>query len=495
MKLKELLQQIKNIQEKIGASEPFICGGTPRDVYMHRLDNLVDIDITTGDKTVDYLSKEFATFFNKRYNIIRKIMQDGHSTIFIGNLKLDFSSNFILPNIDLFLKQKGINNPSNMQRELFSRDFTCNSLLLDFDLKNILDPTKQGIKDIKDKKIKTCLDPKITLLTNRNRVIRSIYLATKLDFDIDKSIIEFVKNNPESIKISTEKSLNEKLDAAFKYDADKASFYLSKMNLWNNVPILKSMYPYYKAMSSKIAYFHGGGGVNEPTPKKQKYKPEKKLIHTPRFEEPLYKNYDLYETEGVDGPAKHGPGTGLYSKKYKSVSDFRKNKKNILDKYVAKDLYLEPDGSITVEKKKKAIRRMALLSLIKESNDINYIDFPDDQLQSVLITNDSGIMPESNLTGGLADHVTMPSDEEGRNPYSDLDYEKEHADEVPIGRSYEKINELLNKYLNCKEPPIFGLPQGDISPEEFDHINDRVPGYGNTDSGNTALTDAHNIVQ
>lgn len=43
----------------------------------------------------------------------------------------------------------------------------------------------------------------------------------------------------------------------------------------------------------------------------------------------FYKNYDLYDTEGVDGPAKQGPGAGLYQnmEKYKSVADFRKKKR------------------------------------------------------------------------------------------------------------------------------------------------------------------------
>src|SRR5271163_2031767 len=138
MKLRELLQQMQQVQEKIGASPAFICGGTPRDKYMGRLDNVADIDITTGDKTVDYLSQEFAIELRKKYNLTRKTMEDGHSTIFIGNLKVDFSSNFIVPNIDAYLAKLGMANPNNMQKEMFSRDFTCNSLLLTVDLKQIL---------------------------------------------------------------------------------------------------------------------------------------------------------------------------------------------------------------------------------------------------------------------------------------------------------------------------------------------------------------------
>jgi tRNA nucleotidyltransferase/poly(A) polymerase len=245
MKLRELLQILQDVQDKIGTSPCKICGGTARDKYIGNLKKISDIDITTGSKDIAYLAEEFYKVLNKNYNIIRKIMDDGHSSLFIGNLKMDFSSNFILPNIDPILNKMGISAPTDMQKELFSRDFTCNSLLMTFDLKNILDPTYQGFKDIKEKKIRTCLAPNITLTSYNNRVIRSVYLAAKLGFDVDNSIIEYVNKNPASVRIAYLKSLNEKLGEAFKWDADKASYLLTKMNLWNYVPISEQIYPYY----------------------------------------------------------------------------------------------------------------------------------------------------------------------------------------------------------------------------------------------------------
>ena len=236
---------MKSVQENIGASVPYICGGTPRDKYMGKLENVADIDITTGDKTVDYLSQEFYIEFRKKYNVTRKTMEDGHSSIFVGSLKVDFSSNFMVPNIDGELKKIGIAKPSNMQREMYSRDFTCNSLLLGVDLKQILDPTKRGFKDIKDKTIRTCLDPAITLTTNRNRVVRAIYLASKLDFDLDPAIIDFVTKNPQSVKISTEKSMTDKLNEAFTRNPERAAHLITKMGLWNLIPITEKVYPYY----------------------------------------------------------------------------------------------------------------------------------------------------------------------------------------------------------------------------------------------------------
>jgi|SRR5579885_1227998 len=256
MKLRELLTQLQEVQSKIGASQPYICGGTPRDRYLGHLENISDLDITTGDKSVDYLSQEFAIVLRKEYNVTRKTMDDGHSTLFVGNLKMDFSSNFNVPSIDTILKNIGITHPTEMQKEMYSRDFTCNALLLSLDLRELTDPTNKGFKDIKDRTIRTCLAPEITLTSNRNRVARAIYLATKLDFDVDKSIINYVSKHPETIKISTEKSLNEKLGEAFSRDADRASDLITKMNLWDQIPISQAMQPYYMK--------HVKGKVNAP---------------------------------------------------------------------------------------------------------------------------------------------------------------------------------------------------------------------------------------
>ena len=246
VKLLELLQELKITQEELRVSPVMICGGVPRDKYMKRLDNISDVDITNGTKTIDYVSQEFYLKLRKKYNVERKTMPDGHSTVFIGSLKMDFSSNFMVPNIDQILQKTGVKNPTDLLKEMYSRDFTCNALLMSLDLKHIMDPTRKGFQDIHDRKIKTCLSPEITLTSNRNRVVRAIYLACKLDFDLDNSIIEYVKKHPNTAKISTEKSMADKLNEAFTRDGDKASHLITQMGLWNYITISEKAYPYYQ---------------------------------------------------------------------------------------------------------------------------------------------------------------------------------------------------------------------------------------------------------
>lgn len=236
---------MSSIADKLQISKPMIVGGVPRDKVLDKLKEISDLDITTGDKTVSFLSKELSIKLGKQFAIKQRKANDGHTSIEFANLKIDFSSNFIAPNIDKFLAEKGITNPTNMQRELFSRDFTCNTLLMDLDLKTISDPTGLAIKDINNKIIKTCLSPEITL-KEKNRIIRIVYLAAKLEFEVDGQIIDWVRKNPEFIQLSSNKSLEEKLDKAMSYDAKKTIHLLQEMNLKKYVPIAEKVYSYYK---------------------------------------------------------------------------------------------------------------------------------------------------------------------------------------------------------------------------------------------------------
>jgi tRNA nucleotidyltransferase/poly(A) polymerase len=251
MKLRDLLGEMSKIAATNKLSTPFIVGGAPRDKFLGKLEEISDIDITTGDASIEYLVKEMGVFLGKSYNFRLKKMPTGYTTLTLGNLKMDFSSNFLIPNIDQMLLHMNIKNPTNMQKELFSRDFTCNTLLLSMNLKEILDETHLAIPDLNRKIIKTCLSPEITLTTNKNRVVRSIYLASKLDFDIDNDIIEFVKQHPETIRFASDHTMREKLDKAMDFDPDKTIHYLDQMNVWPYIPITQKLYPAYMKRQGK----------------------------------------------------------------------------------------------------------------------------------------------------------------------------------------------------------------------------------------------------
>ena len=237
MKLRDLLALIYSTYKDNDTGLPYLCGGIARSKAMHALgvsqdiNKIEDLDITTGDDTIHVLAKEFANRMGQNYKVDVKTGADQHVSVNIRNFKIDFSSNFINPNIEMILGQMGIDHPTDMDKEMFSRDFTCNALLLTLDMKKLKDPTHHGFDDIKQKIIRTCLKPEITLSANTNRIIRSIYFAAKLDFDLDKSIIEWIQKNGKLVNHSSEGYLQSMLEKSMAFNPDKTRFLLKQTGL------------------------------------------------------------------------------------------------------------------------------------------------------------------------------------------------------------------------------------------------------------------------
>ncbi len=244
MNLIQILTKINGIASDNKLSTVWIVGGLARDKVMGRAEKLEDVDLTTGDDNIHYVAKEASIVF-RGPNTDYKILDDGHAQLIIDGLKTDFSSNFNIPGVKNMLIKAGLKNPTSMQLELYSRDFTCNALLMSLDLKKIIDPTGLGTQDIKKKLLRTCLPAAITLGYDNKRVARILYLAAKLGFNVDEEIIEWVKENPESLtRGSTAQYVTKKIKAACEHDLKKTVDLISKMNLWEYVPVIDELSPY-----------------------------------------------------------------------------------------------------------------------------------------------------------------------------------------------------------------------------------------------------------
>ncbi len=258
MFIKELLQLLDKVAIDASTSRAVIVGGLARDRVLNALGNEInDVDLTTGDRDIAILAKEFAITLRKQNHSIpieMKQAKDGHISIYIQDVKLDFSSNFRTPNIvQILQKLKGISNPTNMQQELYSRDFTCNTLLMSLDFRRIKDITHQGIRDIGHKIIRTCLTPELTFKYNTNRIIRVIYMAAKLEFDVEPNIIDWIKSNPKYIVQSENSYLSKNIDKSLSLDPDRTIYLINKMELWKYIPITEKLAPYYsKAVLREI---------------------------------------------------------------------------------------------------------------------------------------------------------------------------------------------------------------------------------------------------
>lgn len=238
---------LAEVATREGVTTPLIVGGVPRDRVLGNLGNKFnDLDLTNGESTISYLARNFAIELHKKIPIVTKQAEDGHCSIFMKNLKIDFSSNFIVPSIDWILRERGITPTTPLIKETYSRDFTCNTLLMTLDFKQIRDLTGVGMQDIKNKIIRTCLTPDQTFKFNNRRIVRTIYLAAKLGFDVDPAAIEWIRNNLKFNSTVSHDFLAKNINKALDYDADRTVFFLNKMDLWKTIPMTSKLYPYYK---------------------------------------------------------------------------------------------------------------------------------------------------------------------------------------------------------------------------------------------------------
>lgn len=217
MRLSQFLLKIEKIAGENDISPVFIVGGVPRDKVLANLNKLNDIDLTTGDDSIHYLAKELSIKL-KGPGVVYRVMGDGHSRLMVGDLKIDFSSNFKIPKITEILTGKGIEHPSSMLEELYSRDFTCNTLLMPMTLDKIDDLTGLAKQDIEEKVLRTCLEPNLTLGYDPKRIVRMIYLAAKLGFKVDAHAIDWVIQHPQVLAQVQPEYWTKKLVKAFKYN-------------------------------------------------------------------------------------------------------------------------------------------------------------------------------------------------------------------------------------------------------------------------------------
>ncbi|MCL4816333.1 MAG: HD domain-containing protein [Flavobacteriales bacterium] len=94
------------------------------------------------------------------------------------------------------------------------RDFTINAIAIDLSKKkfgSLLDPFN-GITDLKNKLIRTPLNPDITYSDDPLRMMRAIRFATQLKFTIEKNSLSAISTNAHRIKIVSQERISDELN-------------------------------------------------------------------------------------------------------------------------------------------------------------------------------------------------------------------------------------------------------------------------------------------
>lgn len=183
----------------------YVVGGYVRDRILNRHSKDIDIvavgsGIELAQAVADKLNiKNIAVF--KNFGTAQ--IKDGDIEIeFVGARKESYSRN----------SRKPVVEDGSLNEDQYRRDFTINSLAASLstnDFGEILDPI-QGLMDIKNKIIRTPLDPVITFSDDPLRMIRAIRFASQLGFTVDEITYNAICSNVERLEIvSKERIIDE----------------------------------------------------------------------------------------------------------------------------------------------------------------------------------------------------------------------------------------------------------------------------------------------
>lgn len=240
MKIDEILQDITEVAHSNDLSTPFMVGGVPRDRFLGKRGDkteIKDVDITTGNDDASKL----ALILGRKYpNSNYRTYDDGHSSVDIGGLHIDFSSNFVAPGVEKELRKMNVDSDP-MRLELYSRDFTMNTLLESLDFQTIYDLTGEAIDDMQAGLIKCPIDPKITIGVDPRRILRAIKFAVKYDFKIEDSLKQAMLENRGKIQALPKKFVQDKMNEIVMLDDDKGIEYLIEFKLLPLVPLTKTI--------------------------------------------------------------------------------------------------------------------------------------------------------------------------------------------------------------------------------------------------------------
>jgi tRNA nucleotidyltransferase/poly(A) polymerase len=240
MRLEELLSSLARLAETSGTSTPYIVGGFSRDRAMGLpIADVSDIDLTTGDDSAFALSmaasREWPTARFRSYD-------DGHSSLDFKNIRVDFSNNFLLPGIDAELGRLGIGKPTPLQREIFSRDFTINTLLQPLDLsKEPLDPTGRGLEDVKKRRLATPVNPELTIGYDPRRILRALKLVMQFDLAVDDDLRSAMIKYRGALRDMSVARIRKQVNQMLKMDPRKTILLLSEYKLLPIIPLSRMM--------------------------------------------------------------------------------------------------------------------------------------------------------------------------------------------------------------------------------------------------------------
>ena len=191
------------------AYESYVIGGFVRDVILERAQP-TDIDfvcvgsgIELANKVSELVGNDTKVQVFKNFGTAMLRYQDLELE-FVGARKESYRSN----------SRKPIIEDGTLEDDQNRRDFTINALAIRLNKEyfgELIDPF-DGLEDLENKIIRTPLEPNITYSDDPLRMMRAIRFATQLNFKIEESSLQAIKDNASRLEIISQERITEELN-------------------------------------------------------------------------------------------------------------------------------------------------------------------------------------------------------------------------------------------------------------------------------------------
>ncbi|MES2804716.1 MAG: HD domain-containing protein [Bacteroidota bacterium] len=203
--------------------ESYVIGGFVRDLLLNR-DFKKDIDIVAVGSGIELalkvsqlLPKKPKVQVFKTYGTAMLRFEDTEIE-FVGARKESYH----------FESRNPVVENGTLEDDQNRRDFTINALALSLNAANFgeLSDPFNGLEDLKNKIIRTPLDPDITFSDDPLRMLRGIRFANQLGFDIEENSLNSITKNANRIKIISGERIVDELNKILSTNKPSVGFLL-----------------------------------------------------------------------------------------------------------------------------------------------------------------------------------------------------------------------------------------------------------------------------
>ena len=220
--LNKIFEVISKASQELNI-DSYVIGGFVRDLILNR-DFKKDIDIVAVGsgielalKVSDLLPNKPKVQVFKTYGTAMLRFEDTEIE-FVGARKESYH----------FESRNPVVENGTLEDDQNRRDFTINALALSLNQESFgeLSDPFNGLEDMKNKIIKTPLDPDITFSDDPLRMLRAIRFANQLGFEIEENSLQSITKNKDRIKIISGERIVDELNKILSTDKPSVGFLL-----------------------------------------------------------------------------------------------------------------------------------------------------------------------------------------------------------------------------------------------------------------------------